>query len=167
MTSPALPDALVLMDTSAPYLPDGIDPMKIGYLQDAVLETAASVVNCQISHENPVRLPLVGDRPMEYHGTMGLPILLEELARVTFNETEKFERVIMMQMNDLRKTGAVVIVTTRLTSVLVDLIGRMKRMGPNVRLYLVTFQPKAGSLQGLVGRLQQQGVEVNFVSPQG
>jgi len=164
---PALPDALVLMDTATPSLPEGIDPLKMGYLQDAVLETVASVVNCQISHENPVRLPIVGDRPMEYHGTMGLPILLEELARVTFNETEKFERVIMMQMNDLRKTGAVVIVTTRLTSVLVDLIGRMKRMGPNVRLYLITFRPKDGSLQGLVGRLQQQGVEVNFVSPQG
>ena len=164
---PALPDALVLMDTSAPALPEGMDPGKVSFLQDAVLETAASVVNCQISHENPVRLPLVGDRPMEYHGTMGLPILLEELARCTFNETQQFERVILMQMNDLRKTGAVVIVTTRLTSVLVDLIGRMKRMGPNVRLYLVTFRPKEPALQGLVGRLQQQGVEVNFVSPQG
>ena len=164
---PALPDALVMMDTSPPYLPEDIDPLKMAYLQDAVLETAASVVNCQISQDNPVRLPIVGDRPMEYHGTMGLTILLEELARVTFNETEQFERVLLMQMNDLRKTGAVVIVTTRLTSVLVDLIGRMKRMGPNVRVYLVTFRPKEGSLQGLVGRLQQQGVEVNFVAPQG
>ncbi len=164
---PALPDALVLMDTSPPALPAGMDPDKLNYLQDAVLETAASVVSCQISHENPVRLPLVGDRPMEYHGSMGLTILLEELARCTFNETEQFERVILMQMNDLRKTGAVVIITTRLTSVLVDLIGRMKRMGPNVRLYLVTFTPKDGDLQALVGRLQQQGVEVNFVSPQG
>ncbi|HNW86705.1 MAG TPA: DUF58 domain-containing protein [Candidatus Limiplasma sp.] len=164
---PALPDALVLMDTSAPSLPEGMPPAKLAFLQDAVLETAASVVSCQISHENPVRLPLVGDRPMEYHGTMGMPILLDELARVTFNETERFERVILMQMNDLRKTGAVVIVTTRLTSVLVDLIGRMKRMGPNVRLYLVTFRMTDPSLQGLVGRLQQQGVEVNFVSPQG
>ena len=163
---PALPDALVLMDTSAPSLPQGMDATKIAYLQDAVLETAASVVNCQIKLDNPVRLPLVGDRPMEYHGTMGLPILLDELARCTFNETEQFERVIMMQMNDLRKTGAVVIVTTRLSSALVDLIGRMKRMGPNVRLYLVTFTPKDAHLQGYVGRLQQQGVEVNFVSPQ-
>ena len=164
---PALPDALVLMDTSEPSSPQGMDATKIAYLQDAVLETAASVVNCQIKLDNPVRLPLVGDRPMEYHGTMGLPILLDELARCTFNETEQFERVIMMQMNDLRKTGAVVIVTTRLTSVLVDLIGRMKRMGPNVRLYLVTYRPDDPNLQGYIGRLQQSGVEVNFVSPQG
>lgn len=164
---PALPDALVMMDTSPPELPEGMEEDKLNFLQDAVLETAASVVSCQISHENPVRLPLVGDRPMEYHGSMGMPILLEELARCTFNETEQFERVLLMQMNDLRKTGAVVIITTRLTSVLVDLIGRMKRMGPNVRIYLVTFRAQDPALQGLVGRLQQQGVEVNFVSPQG
>ncbi len=164
---PALPDALVMMDTSPPEMPADMDVSRLGFLQDSILETAASVVSCQISHENPVRLPLVGDRPMEYHGTMGMPILLEELARCTFNETEQFERVLMMQMNDLRKTGAVVIITSRLTSVLVDLIGRMKRMGPNVRLYLVTFTPKDEQLQGLVGRLQQQGVEVNFVLPQG
>lgn len=59
--------------------------------------------------------------------------------RCTFNETERFERVLMMQLAELRKTGAVVIITTRLTSALVDMIARMKRMGPNVRLYLVTF----------------------------
>jgi uncharacterized protein (DUF58 family) len=163
---PALPDALVMMDTSSPALPEGMEPGRLEYLRDAVVETAASVVSCQISHENPVRLPLVGDRPMDYHGTMGLPILLEELARCTFNETERFERVLMMQMNDLRKTGAVVIITTRLTGVLVDLVGRMKRMGPNVRLYLATYQPEEPNLLALVGRLQQAGVEVNFVSPQ-
>ncbi len=164
---PALPDALVLMDTSPPNLPKGMDPGKMSYLKDAILETAASVVKCQISLENPVHLPLVGDRPMDYVGSMGLPILLEELARCTFNETEKFERMILLQMNDLRKTGAVVVITTRLTSVLVDLIGRMKRMGPNVRLYLVSYEIKDPTVQDLVARLQQRSVEVNYVSPQG
>ena len=65
------------------------------------------------------------------------------------------------------KTGAVVIITTRLTSVLVDLIGRMKRMGPNVRLYLVSYEIKDPTVQDLVARLQQRSVEVNYVSPQG
>ena len=55
----------------------------------------------------------------------------------------------------------------RLTSVLVDLIGRMKRLGPNVRLYLVTFAPDDPRHQQQVGRLQQAGVEVNYVAPQG
>ena len=163
---PALPDALVLMDSSPPFVSEGIDPARAPYLQDALLETAASVVNCQIRQDNPVRMPLVGDRPMEYNGAMGLPVLLEELARVTFNESERFERVLMLQMAELRKTGAVVIITTRLTSALVDLIARMKRMGPNVRLYLITFRPDEETVRPLVARLQAGGVEVNYVEPQ-
>lgn len=164
---PALPDALVLVDTSPPHLNTGIPPEKTPFLQDALLETAASVVSCQIRQDNPVRLPLMGDRPMEYNGHMGLPVLLEELARCNFVKTEGFEKVLMMQMGELRKTGAVVIITTRLTSTLVDLIVRMKRMGPNVRLYLVTFVPESSSTQPHVARLQQGGVEVNYVTPQG
>ena len=163
---PALPDALVLMDTSLPHLPEGMDPGKAPYLQDAVLETAASVIGCQIRQDNPVTMPFFGERPMEYDGHMGLPVLLEELARCVFTETENFERVLMMQMGELRKTGAVVIITTRLTSSLADLMGRMKRMGPNVRLYLVTYMPENGPQQPQVARLQQQGVEVNYVTPQ-
>ena len=104
---------------------------------------------------------------MEYSSRMGLPLLLEELARVTFNESESFERVLMMQLAELRKTGAVVIITTRLSSPLADMIVRMKRMGPNVRLYLVTFDAEEADVVPRVGRLQQAGVEVNYVTPQG
>ena len=164
---PALPDALVLLDTSPPHVSQGVPPENAPFLQDALLETAASVVACQIRQDNPVRMPLVGDRPMEYSSRMGLAVLLDELARCTFNETERFERVLMMQMGELRKTGAVVIITTRLTSALADLIVRMKRMGPNVRLYLVTFQAEDPDVVPLVGRLQQGGIEVNYVTPQG
>ena len=163
---PALPDALVLLDTSPPHLTAGFPEEKRPYLQDAILETAASVVACQIRQDNPVRMPIVGDRPMEYSSRMGLPLLLEELARCTFNETERFERVVMMQLGELRKTGAVVIITSRLTSALVELIVRMKRMGPNVRLYLVTCDPEEEAVLPLVGRMQQASIEVNYVTPQ-
>ena len=163
---PALPDALVLLDTSPPHLPEDCPEERRASLQDALLETAASVVACQIRQDNPVRMPLVGDRPMEYSSRMGLP-LLEELARCTFNETERFERVVMMQLAELRKTGAVVIITSRLTSALVELIVRMKRMGPNVRLYLITFNPEDPDHLPLVSRLQHAAIEVNYVTPQG
>ena len=164
---PALPDALVLLDTSPPLLTEGLPEEKRPFLCDALLETAASVVACQIRQDNPVRMPLVGDRPMEYSSRMGLPVLLEELARCTFNETERFERVVMMQLAELRKTGAVVIMTTRLSSALCDLIVRMKRMGPNVRLYLITFVADDPAMAPLVGKLQQASVEVNYVTPSG
>ena len=165
---PALPDALVLLDTAPPYLPEGLESeSRRAFLRDAVLETAASVVACQIRQDNPVRMPLVGDRPMEYNSRMGLALLLEELARCTFNETERFERVMMMQLGELRKTGAVVIITTRLSSALADLIVRMKRMGPNVRLYLVNYDPQGPDMAPLVARLQHAAIEVNYVTPQG
>ena len=164
---PALPDALVLMDTTPPEIPEGMEASKAAFLQDAVLETAASIVACQVRQDNPVRMPLMGERPMEYTGHMGLPVLLEELARCVFTTGEGFQRMLMMQMGELRKTGAVVIITSKLSSSLADLIGRMKRMGPNVRLYLVTYTPENGPLQPLVARLQQRGIEVNYVTPQG
>ncbi len=164
---PALPDALVMLDTSPPHISRGYGPEHKPFLQDALLETAASVVACQIRQDNPVRLPLVGDRPMEYHSHMGLPVLLDELARCTFNESERFERVLMMQMKELRKTGAVVIITSRLTPALADLIVRMKRMGPNVRLYFITYRTEDPDRAVLAVRMQQAGVEVNYVTPQG
>ena len=165
---PALPDALVLLDTAPPYLPEGLESeSRRAFLRDAVLETAASVVACQIRQDNPVRMPLVGDRPMEYNSRMGLALLLEELARCTFNETVRFERVMMMQLGELRKTGAVVIITTRLGSEMVELIVRMKRMGPNVRLYLVNYDPQGPDMAPLVARLQHAAIEVNYVTPQG
>ncbi len=164
---PALPDALVLLDTSPPHLTEGLPEEKKPFLKDAILETAASVVACQIRQDNNVRMPLVGDRPMEYSSRMGLPLLLEELARCTFNETEQFERVVNMQLGEMRKTGAVVIITSRLRSELVELIVRMKRMGPNVRLYLVTFDPDEAAIAPYVARMQQARIEVNFVTPQG
>ena len=98
---------------------------------------------------------------------MGLALLLEELARCTFNETERFERVMMMQLGELRKTGAVVIITTRLGSEMVELMVRMKRMGPNVRLYLVNYDPQGPDMAPLVARLQHAAIEVNYVTPQG
>ncbi len=164
---PALPDALVLLDTSPPHLSEGIPADRAAFLQDALLETAASVVSCQIKQDNPVRMPLVGDRPMEYSSRMGLPVLLDELARCTFNETERFERVIMMQMAEMRKTGAVVVITTRLTSELADLLVRMKRLGPNVRVYFVAYNADDGVAAPLVKRLQLSGIEVDYVTPQG
>ena len=156
----------MLLDTSPPHLTEGWPEEKRAFIKDAILETAASVVNCQIRQDNPVRMPMVGDRPMEYSSRMGLPLLLEELARCTFNETERFERVVMMQLAELRKTGAVVIITSRLTSALVELLVRMKRMGPNVRLYLVTYDPDEAAVAPLVGRMQQASIEVNYVTPQ-
>ena len=163
---PALPDALIIMDTSPAYVPEGFPLSLRPFLQDALLETVASVVKCQIREEHSVRVPIIDKENRVYLSEMGLPVLLEELAHITFNETEQFERVVNMQMAELRKTGAVVIVTTRLTSVLNDLLSKMKRLGPNVRVYFVTPTQDEPKSQSLVTRLQQRGIEVLYITPQ-
>lgn len=162
---PALPDALVLLDCAPPSLPDTPRPQAKEYLQDALCETAASVVLHQMRGDHPVRLPLLGKRPMEYDKSMGIPALLEELARLDFSQTERFERVLLLETRRMRRTGATVIVTSRLNSIVADMIIRIRRMGPYVRLYLVTFTPENPAILPLISRLQQNTVEVCYVTP--
>ncbi len=162
---PALPDALVLLDCAPPSLPEKSKPQAMAFLQDTLLETAASVVLSHMRSDHPVRLPLLGKRPMEYDKSMGVPALLEGLARLDFSQTERFERVLLLETRRMRRTGATVIITTRLNSTVADMIIRIRRMGPTVRLYLVTFTPEAPNILPLISRLQQNTVEVCYVTP--
>jgi hypothetical protein len=43
----------------------------------------------------------------------------------------------------------------------------MKRLGPNVRLYFVTYKTEDPERGQLALRMQQASVEVNYVTPQG
>lgn len=162
---PVLPDALVLMDCSPP--PTWGHPEAEADIRDTLLETAASVVARQIRHDGSIRLPLQGNHPMEFEKAMGMPTLLEQLARLDFSETDRFERVLLLETRRMRKTGCTVIITARLNGNIVDVIIRMRRMGPYVRLYLVTFTPNDPRVLPLISRLQQASVEVCYVSPQG
>ncbi len=162
---PALPDALVLLDCGTPSVPDASQPQTKAFLQDALCETAASVVLQQMRGDHPVRLPLLGKRPIEYDKSMGAPALLEELARLDFSQTERFERVLLLETRRMRRTGATVIITSRLNSTVADMIIRIRRMGPYVRLYLTTFSPEAPAILPLISRLQQNSVEVCYVTP--
>ena len=162
---PAMPDALVLLDCAPPSLPAQPRPQDKAFLQDALCETAASVVMRQMRVDHPVRLPLLGTRPIEFDKSMGAPALLEELARLDFSQTERFERVLLLETRRMRRTGATVIITSRLNSTVVDMIIRIRRMGPYVRLYLATFTPEAPAILPLVSRLQQNTIEVCYVTP--
>lgn len=57
------------------------------------------------------------------------------------------------------------IITARLNSNLVDMMIRLRRMGPVVRLYLITFAPNDSRVLPLIGKLRQATVEVSYVSP--
>lgn len=160
---PVLPDALVLMDCSQP--PSWGHPEAEADVRDALLETAASVMDSQMNSDHAVRLPLQGEHPVELEKGMGMPMILENLARVDFSETDRFQRVLLLETRRMRKVGATVVISARLNSHMVDVMIRMRRMGPTVRLYLVTFTPEDPLLLPLISKLQQAEIEVCYVTP--
>ena len=160
---PVLSDALVLMDCSPP--PSWGHPEAEADIRDTLLETAASIMTSQSGSDHAVRLPLMGAHPIELEKNMGMPLILENLARVDFSETDKFERVLLLETRRMRRVGATVVISARLSSRIVDVMIRMKRMGPTVRLYLVTFTPDDPLVLGMVSKLQQAEVEVCYVTP--
>ena len=160
---PVLPDALVLMDCS--------EPPRVGHeeaeadMRDALLETAASVMAQTLRTEHEARLPLQGAHPIELYKGMGLPIILENLARADFSEADRFDRVLLMETRRMRRVGATVVISARLNSRMVDVMIRMRKLGPNVRFYFVSFTPDAETVLPLISKLQQGLVEVCYVTP--
>ena len=160
---PILQDVLVLMDCSPPpswgHARAGAD------IRDAMLETAASILTSQTVTDHQIRMPLPGKHPVDVDKSMGLPIAMDYLARVEFSETDRFERVLSMESSRLRKVGCVVIISARLNIPMVDIMIRMHRAGPNIRLYLVTFAPDDENVLPLIARLREAGLEVSYVTP--
>ena len=161
---PILQDVLILMDCSRP--PSWGHPQAEADIRDTLLETAASVLSDQVSTDHQVRLPLLGHHPVDVDKSMGLPIAMDYLARVDFSETDRFERVLIMESRRLRKVGCVVVVSARLNIPMVDIMIRMHRSGPNIRFYLITFAPEDENVLPLMSRLRQAGIEVSYVTPE-
>ena len=160
---PILREVLVLMDCSSP--PSLGHPEAEADLRDALLETAASVFADQLPTDLTVHLPLFGAHPAELEKAMGLPLALESLARVDFSEPDRFERVLTLESRRLRKVGCLVVISARLNSALVDIMTRLRRLGPALRFYMVTFTPEDPALLSLISRLQQSGIQVSYVRP--
>ncbi len=160
---PILQDVLIVMDCSRP--PSWGHPQAEADLRDLLLETAASVFSQQAVTGHSVRMPLPGSHPVDVEKSMGVPIAFQYLARVDFSETDRFERVLMMESGRLRKVGCVVVISARLNSAMVDLMIRMRRMGPAIRLYLATFAPDDANVRPLLSRLEQASVEIETLTP--
>ncbi len=161
--APVMPDALVLLDCAKP--PRQVSEEAQMDVRDALLETAASAMQENMRTDHPAKLPLQGEHPMELDKGMGMPMILEALARVDFSAGDKFERVLQLEMRRMRRVGSTVVIAARLNSRMVDVMMSMRRMGPYVRLYLVTFTPEDEQLIPMISKLQGAGVEVCYVTP--
>ena len=162
--TPAPPDTLILMD-NARVAPDGADGDRV--LRDLLCETCAAVADLQLKDASPVRVPMYGEAPGEFVADEPSHSLLlqEMLAAQPFDSDFPFERVLRLELRRMRRTGAVIIVTPRLTPPIVEGIICMRRMGPSVRLYLASLRAEEDKIRDMVSRLQNHLVEVCYVTP--
>ncbi len=163
---PAPPDTLVLMDCTDPVLGEGVADGSLR-LRDTLCETALAVAGMQMAGGHPVRVPLYGARQSEFHADRAgsLPLLKEELAYQLFRGGEPFHRVLNLELRRMRRTGATVVITTRLDAEIVEGVKNIRASGPSVRFYLITFSPGDERYAPLITRLQQHLVEVCYVTP--
>lgn len=163
---PAPPDTLILLDCDTPL---GGEMAAEGKecLRDALCETAVSVARLQMADGSPVRVPIYGGQAGEFSSdnAASLNLLQEMLACQSFGGGEVFARVLDLELRRMRRTGATVIITTRLDAQIVEGVSHIRRMGPSARLYLVTYTPDAPEYQPYVTRLQHHLVEVCYVTP--
>lgn len=164
--TPAPPDTLILLDTDTPMGGENVNEGKMN-LRDALCETAVAVANMQMEDGSPVRLPLYGERANEFSSDhkASLTLLQEMLACQPFSGGEDFARVLNLELRRMRRTGATIVITTRLDARIVEGVSRIRRMGPSARLYLVTYTPDSPEYQPYVSRLQHHLVEVCYVTP--
>ena len=160
---PVLQETLILMDCSRP--PDLGRPEAEADLRDALLETGASLFSDQLRADHTVRMPLTGNHPADLDDRMGISIAFDYLTKLDFSAAERFEQALMMESRRLGKVGCVAVITARLNGAMVEMMIRMHRMGPNLRLYLITFVPDDPAVLPLTGRLGHAGIEVAYVTP--
>ena len=164
--TPVPPDTLILLDCNEPLGGENINEGK-ECLRDAMCETAVAVARMQMEDGSPVRLPMYGKQANEFSSDQaeGLALLQEMLAAQPFGAGEDFARVLNLELRRMRRTGAAVVITTRLDAQVVEGVTHIRRMGPSARLYLVTYTPEAPEYQPYVARLQHHLVEVCYVTP--
>ena len=161
---PVLQEVLILMDCSKPPAMD--HPEAEADLRDALLETTASLYSDQIKTDHTVRMPLSGNHPADLDERSGLPIAFDALTRLDFSATDRFEQALLMESRRLGKVGCIAVVSARLNGAMVDLMIRMHRIGPNIRLYLITFVPDDPEILPLIAKLRHGGIDVAYVKPE-
>ena len=163
--TPMPKDTLILTDCAK--IPAQPAPDQALRLRDALCETVVAVAEMQLRDGSPVRVPLYGDTPTEFSAerSQSLLLLQELLAAQPFRSDEPFARVLRQELRRVRRSGAVVIVSPRLNADLTDLALSFRRMGPNVRYYLVTFEAEQPQWLPFIRRMQSAAVEVCYVTP--
>ena len=160
----ARPDTLVLLD----LYPLGALKSHTLTIEDAVCETAASIVQAQLAAAYPVRMPLMSAQPTEVSADAeaGFGPFLHALTRVQFDSPYPFEKVMMLEMRRMQRTGGTVLITPRHNARIADLAAQMTRGGMRVCVCWVTDNKREEALE-LSTRLNDMGVKAFRIDPWG
>lgn len=159
--TPQRPDALVLLDCSAPAVPLSRRAAVI----DALTETCAGVLESLLESRRITRMPLSGDAPREMSGQSpeALGAMLQALAEESFSRSADFSRVLLLASRRMRRTGSTVIITTQLSPAIADAVIALGRMGPSIRFTLVTSGAPGDSQEKLMHLLRASGAQCEHV----
>ena len=155
-------DTLVLLD-AAPPARDGSAGL---YCQDALCEAALSAAKAQLLIDHPVRMPVSGKAPFELsgQGAWDYPRFVEKVGFMPFDGEYSFEQVVAVEMRRLLRTGAVILVTTRLSAQLAEAALRMRRTRIWVS-YLWISESETEDDVALLARMRLEGVQAERIDP--
>ena len=157
--TPQRPDALLLLDCAAP----GYAPSRAAFAIDCMTEECAGAAKALLADGHPVRMPLPSGRETSGQDDTALPGFLDAMAQAAFDAPGDFERVLLLASRRMRRTGATLVFTTRLTPRVADALIALSRMGPRTALTLVTDGEATDEQQKLMHLLQNSGVSARHV----
>jgi len=135
-------------------------------IEDCVCEASLDAARAQLKAGYPVRMPLTNAHPGELAGQFeaDFPAFADAMLKVTFDSPYDYERVLMLMLGRLQRTGGAVLVTARLTTRIADMALRMQMSGITTRLVWVSDDARDETLT-MLERLRMGGVEVQRRDP--
>ena len=86
------------------------------------------------------------------------------MLRLKFDSPYGYERVLMLMMARLQRTGGAVLVTAQLTTRIADMAMRMQQSGISTRLIWISDDGRDASME-LIERLRMAGVQARRADP--
>lgn len=158
----ARPDTLIIPDLSE------IQAMRDHQLsvEDCICECCLGAAKAQLESGYPVRMPLTAAKPSEIAGQFPADVsaFADALLRVQFDSPYAYEKVLMLMLARMQRTGGAVLITSKLTVRTADLAMRMQRSGVGTKLIWITDDPRDESLE-MLERMKMEGVLVSRVDP--
>ncbi len=159
--TPLHPDALIMLDIT---LPDA-SPRARAAMIDALTEGCAGIVKRMLDDGHPVHLSLNASRELvikQHHEFLSIQRLLAQVASEvaqSMDNSADFARELVSAARRIRRTGSIVLLTSRLTPVTADAVIALRRIGTPTRLMLFTEGPLSDEQQKLFHLLQISDVE--------